>query len=334
MKTNRYPLIIVFFINFLSCEKLIVSDQENNYLDDFEMSWEIIDRNYPLLEYKKIDWDHIYTLYQSRVNDARGDEFLKVLFDLLAELKDAHAGIIFRNGCYVQSYICPRATRDLYAYSPSVVRNYFNKELRLAGDQKIEYEIIEGNIGYIYISTFEGGNWIYEIDQVLNDLKDTKGLIIDVRNNNGGTWYSSDVVISRFLDSPLEHCPHYKHGEELEWPVLEPQGPFQYKNPVVILINGRTLSTAETFTEQMKQISSVTAIGDNTGGAGCSPERFALPSGLEIDVPTLEERRYDGVPMEWNGIPPDILVRQTKENIDKGIDRQLEYAINVLKYNR
>lgn len=45
---------------------------------------------------------------------------------------------------------------------------------------------------------------------------------------------------------------------------------------------------------------------------------------------TTDWRRYDGLPFEWIGVPPDILVQQTKVDIENGIDKQLEYAIDLL----
>ena len=58
---------------------------------------------------------------------------------------------------------------------------------------------------------------------------------------------------------------------------------------------------------------------------------FFLPSGKSIEVGYDDLRRYDGLPWEWLGIPPDIRVVQTEADIFAGRDKQLEYAINMLK---
>jgi len=50
-----------------------------------------------------------------------------------------------------------------------------------------------------------------------------------------------------------------------------------------------------------------------------------------IYVGALDQRRYDGQPWEWLGIPPDIRIEQTEEDIINGRDKQLEFAINMLK---
>jgi len=72
-------------------------------------------------------------------------------------------------------------------------------------------------------------------------------------------------------------------------------------------------------------------IGGTTGGGGGIPEIFILSkSRLRIKIPTRCEMRYDGEFMDWNGIPPDILVSQCKKDIDNGIDKQWDYAITYL----
>jgi carboxyl-terminal processing protease len=99
----------------------------------------------------------------------------------------------------------------------------------------------------------------------------------------------------------------------------------------VLLIDGGCFSACEDFAEMMKHVPSVTAIGDTTSGASGAPQAFALPSGRQINVSTKDIRRYDGLPIEWNGVPPDILVRQTAEDVNMGRDKQLEYAIDFLR---
>ena len=144
------------------------------------------------------------------------------------------------------------------------------------------------------------------------------------------------AVVSRFKTSPLEKPEYYVLGELIPLEPFEPQGDFQYINPVVVLINGVCYSTGDIFPEVMKQISTVTLVGDTTGGGSSgstssAPAEYELPSGKRIFVGTTDWRRYDGLPLEWIGCPPDIRVKQTESDIEAGIDKQLEYSINLLK---
>jgi len=79
------------------------------------------------------------------------------------------------------------------------------------------------------------------------------------------------------------------------------------------------------------------SVGDTTGGGSAGGTISdtglrTLPSGKRIEIGTLDLRRYDGLPWEWLGIPPDIRVVQTEADISAGRDRQLEFAIELLIY--
>jgi C-terminal processing protease CtpA/Prc len=81
----------------------------------------------------------------------------------------------------------------------------------------------------------------------------------------------------------------------------------------------------------MKQVPTAVTIGDTTGGGGGIPEGFPLPSGTTAWIPRKEERRHDGVPIEWNGIPPTTRVANTAADLSRGKDNQLEYAMQLLR---
>ncbi|MBN1273230.1 MAG: hypothetical protein JXB26_13265 [Candidatus Aminicenantes bacterium] len=341
MKIINHLFFILLIVLFFSCENLLINPPDSNQnLEDFEFAWSAINDYYPYLGFKNIDWNSIYTDYRSRAENAKGDEIYQVLHDLLFELRDGHVYYKNHGGGKVYPYIPPRHIKDRHAYSPFVVRKYFDKELLLSFSKTVEYGIIPGNIGYAYLAGFFEDYLINDFPDVLEYLKDTKGLVLDVRIHQGGESDNAFAVISRFITSPLNPPDWYLYDELLDIPLIEPQGPFTYLNPVVVLINGSTFSTGEQFVEIMKQLPQVTVIGDTTAGCSCgqytgkgAPGDYLLPSGKLIHVGTTDLRRYDGLPWEWIGIEPDIRIFQTEEDIRNGIDRQLEYAIIILKEN-
>jgi hypothetical protein len=340
MKIINYILIILIATLLISCGDLIVTSADSNKnIEDFEAAWNRINDVYPYLEFKDINWDSIYTVYRPLTEEARGDEFYLVLGDLLAELKDGHVYYHTDGGGEVYPFYPRRHFRDRHAYSPFIVRKYFDKELRLSESKSVEYEIIPGNIGYAFLSDFHEDYLINEFPGILEYLKNTKGLIIDIRQKRGGSYNNIEAVVSRFISSPMERPGFYVLGEKWDLAPFQPQGPFTYTNPVVVLINGSTYSAGELTTEIMKQLPNVTAVGDTTGGGSAggvsdppnARTKFYLPSGKMIDIGTVDNRRYDGLPWEWLGVPPDIRVVQTEADIKQGIDKQLEYAIDILK---
>ena len=316
---------------------MIVNQAESNLnIEDFEAAWDRVNTVYPYLDYKQINWDSIYTVYKPQAEQAKGDEIYTVLIEMLGELKDMHIHLKTNGGSVISTYLPPRWLKDKYAYDPIIVRNYFDKELIVAGEGRIEYGIIPGNIGYIYMATFDNDYLINYFSEALAFVKNTNSLILDIRHNNGGSYQNLVAVVSRFITSPLEKPEYYVLGEQITLPPFKPQGDFQYVNPIIVLINGVCYSTGDIFPEVMKQISTVTVVGDTTGGGSSgstssAPAEYKLPSGKTIFVGTTDWRRYDGLPYEWIGVPPDILIQQTKEDIEKGIDGQLEHAIDMLK---
>jgi len=257
-----------------------------------------------------------------------------VLRDFLAELKDGHIYYRTKGGGEVYPYYPQRHFKDRHAYNPFIVRKYFDSELRLTESKSVEYEILPENIGYAFISDFHEDYLINEFPGVINYLKNTKGLIIDIRQKRGGSYQNVEAVVSWFISSPLEKPPLYYYGQLADLLPFQLSGSFTYTNPVVILINGSTFSAGELCTEVLKQLPNVTAVGDTTGGGsvGSGDEGlYFLPSGKSMEIGFIDLRRYDNLPWEWLGVPPDIRVVQTEADILAGRDKQLEYAIELLK---
>lgn len=327
--------ILLLLSLLLTCTDLLITEPDTNYnVQDFEAAWNRKNDVYPYLEFKKIDWDSIHSVYRPRFETARGDEFYLVFCDFLAVLKDGHAYYHTKGGGEVYPYYPQRHFKDRHAYSPFVVRKYFDRKLRLTESKSVEYEILPGNIGYAFLSSFQEDYLFNEFPAVLDYLKSTKGLILDIRQKRGGNTLNIEAVVSRFITEPLEKNEMYIQGEKLDLLPYQPQGPFTYTNPVVVLINGSTFSAGEFTTEVLKQLPQVTAVGDTTGGGsvgGSDDDLYFLPSGKSFDVGHIDIRRYDGLPWEWLGIPPDIRVVQTEADIKAGVDKQLEYAIELLK---
>jgi len=341
MNKLKHLFCLALGILTFSCETIFIKPSASNLnMEDFEAAWNRINDVYPFFEFKNINWDSIYTIYHPRVEAARGDEFYLVLHDLLAELKDGHVYYHTDGGGEVYPFYPQRHFKDRHAYSPFVVRKYFDKALFLTVSETVEYGILPDNIGYIFLAGFHDDYLKNEFPAILEYLKNTKGLIIDIRQKRGGSSKNVEAVVTRFMTESLEWPNVYCLGELIDIPLFQPKGPFAYTNPVVVLINGSTFSAGELTTEILKQLPNVTVVGDTTGGglgsgSSCPSEKsisaFKLPSGKLISTPTGYFEGYDGQQIEWLGVPPDIRVEQTEEDIISGRDKQLEYAINMLK---
>ncbi|MEW6194915.1 MAG: S41 family peptidase [Bacteroidota bacterium] len=337
MKQKNFIPVLFIVILVIGCSDLFITSPDDSFnVMDFEAAWNAVNNVYPLLEYKKIDWNEVYNRYCEKVFNSTED-FSKILFDMMRELKDPHVILSNKGMGLIIPYPGIRLQRDFDAFSPILVRKYFDKGLKYACREKVEYEILQENIGYIRIATFNGEGLMDDFDFVLDQMLNTKGLIIDVRKNNGGKLENVNKIVGRFISQPMTNLKAYRKNNipiEMD-PILPITNKTLYNKPVVVLINGSTLSSGELFAEYMRQLNFVTLIGDTTNGAACSDNYeeiegdYILPSGRYIKIGNSFVLRYDGIPIEWNGIPPDILVRQTKADINAGRDKQLEHAIEL-----
>ncbi len=305
-------------------------------LEDFESAWSHIDSIYPLFDFKKIDWDSIHTVYRERIEQSGDNDFFAVVMDVVGELKDGHANVYTESGVKFRPYTPPRLLRDEEAFDLDVVRTYSGQPLLTTGNSTIHYEFVSDSIGYVYFATFGNDlrNHVNDIDKVIDYFSQARGVIIDVRNNRGGGSAVYDPIIARFLASPLKTESAVSVMGTRPPYTIAPQGSRQYTGPIVILINGSCFSATEVFAGRMRQLDYVSLVGDTTAGGGMSSNgdaRHFLPSGGSIRINYEAILRVDGEPIEWNGVPPDIRIVQTKTDIDKEQDKQLEFAVDFLK---
>jgi hypothetical protein len=314
------------------CSDLVVTESDRPDMSaDIETTWSIVHTVYPFLEMKRIDWDSVHTVYQPLAGRARGDEILPTLLGMLSGLHDGHISLILTSGRQLSTCRVPRSQRDASLFDPLIVRGYTSQELTVSSDKQMEYGVLAGNIGYIRLTTFVRGSWTSEFPVALEFLRNTNGLVVDIRHNGGGSTNVADEIISRFIDVPVAYPFFYSMGQLQPTMFVQPAGPFRYAQNVVVLTNGVCFSSAEYFAEMMKQVPAVTAIGDTPGGGGGIPSEYSLPSGAQVLIPRGEYRRHDGIPIEWNGIPPDIRIANTEAEVRQGKDSQLEYALQVLR---
>lgn len=328
----------IIFIGMISGCTLINEPETYNYdtRKILDLTCSTIKDNYPYLSFKHINIDSLHSFYSNRLSNYKGDRVYNLLYDLLYELKDGHVTLYTNGGFPIIPYIPKRFLKDRYSYDPVIARNYFKEPLKLAAENKIEYGILENNIGYVYISTMGIGNrdWILSFTYVISKLIGTKGLILDVRDNGGGSDVITEFIVSHFLIEPIESLIWVdSHGKESERHLLNPRNSNTYFNKVIILQNGLCFSATEGFINVMRELPNVITLGDTTGGGSGNPKNYEITDNLTIRLSTYMQLTYQRKQIEWNGIEPDILIGQTKEDLEKGRDLQLEAAIKYLKLN-
>jgi carboxyl-terminal processing protease len=342
MKKRSYYLALAILALFPSCDIMLLQDSPNdNAVSNFEVLWGEFDAKYGLFQTKNINWDSIYSIYRPRLDEtSSNEEFYSVVVEIFDLLNDSHVALVPSNPkfpFYVSGILGSKDTID--DFSLNVVKtNYLN-------DQGFEdviftYGLLENNIGYIYIQRFgiNARDLKKPLDNILDKLKETKGIVIDVRGGYGGADLAGQYIASRFTKKSIPYMktrvksgPGKDNFTDYEVWNINPEGANPYINQIVILTNRFTVSARETFCLAMKVLPQVTFVGDTTTGAFSDQINRELPNGWGYALSIGEWIDANGVTYEGAGIPPDVVIQNEKQDVLDGIDDALEEAIAMLK---
>lgn len=334
MYINKPNILIgfIFAILFSSCIKDDLYNKSGSNIDNFNLLWKTIDESYCYFEYKNIDWDSVKNVYKQQVsNDMSKYDFFNVCKDMLKELKDGHVNLI--SDFNVMTY------KDFFFDYPQnfnntiVERNYLGKDFIYAN--WIKAKKIK-NIGYLRYSSFMDIVRTKNIKEAIFQLGSIDGLIIDIRDNQGGALSMVDTIVSNFCQKETivgylryKEGPRHNDFSDFYAKKIKPISHVTYTGNIVVLTNRKVFSAANEFVSAMSCLDNVTIIGDKTGGGGGAPFTSELYNGWQV----LNSRNplYDRNKKQIEfGIEPDIHVDMNKDDEYNGIDSIIEYAINYL----
>ena len=333
---KKISLIILFSALLLSSCMNEPTQQPNTYKGNFEALWQIIDTKYCYLDYKHINWDSIHTVYGTRVDTVKNDySFFNLMGNMLNELKDGHVNLysdfnISRYWKWFQDYPAN--------FSTTLITNsrYLGTNYMIAGGFHYA-KINNGTIGYMYYEDFSDGFSDTNVAYIMRYFSSCKGLIIDVRNNGGGSLdYSKQLASYFFKEETVTGYMRHKTGDghsDLSEPVdikTPASKNVQWQLPVAVLTNRKAYSATNDFVNRMKQAPNAIIVGDKTGGGGGLPLSSELPNGWLIrfsSSPMYDATMHD---TEW-GIDPDVRDSIKVADQAKGIDTIIERAITLLK---
>lgn len=200
----------------------------------------------------------------------------------------------------------------------------------------IKSEILQNNIGYIKVSSFDD-DCAKEFKQTYNELNKSnklKGLIIDLRNNGGGIVDEALDMVDLILDKDkIELISINKKGEE---EIKKSKSNPVINVPIVVLVNDNTASASEIFAAALKENGKATIVGEKTYGKGVIQELISLRDGSGIKVTIEEYLTPNRNKINKVGITPDkeVTLPDTVTsiyNIEKTEDTQLQEAIKLFK---
>ena len=256
------------------------------------------------------------------------DEFARVLTeDLRSVSKDKHIRVV-HDPDMVRN-IRVREGKSEEERKKELEKRIEGERQRNFGFQKIE--LLEGNVGYLDLRYFSGVKPSGETAvAAMNLLSNANAIIIDLRKNGGGNPSMIQLLSSYFLEDYTHLNSFENRGEDsLQqfWTLPYVPGRSMYETDLYVLTSRRTISGAEEFTYNMKNLERATVIGETTGG-GAHPGGFQIAThDFLVWVPTgravnpITKTNWEG-----KGIEPHISLPQ-EDALDKAHAMALEKLI-------
>lgn len=215
------------------------------------------------------------------------------------------------------------------------------------GTPSMSFRVEEGNIGLLTVGSFQNSDFDRAyFDGLYDEILKTDALIIDIRNNSGGNSLHADYLISHFIhqpipqgtwSSPMYIAAHASWNYPREWyvqtpdPVLPVKEKEIYKNPIVLLVNATTFSSAENFCVLFRGAKRGKIIGTPTGGSTGNPVFIDLGFGFGCCICTKHELDTEGNEFVGIGIQPDILAEEDIDTFLDNGDSVMEKALDFLR---
>ena len=205
--------------------------------------------------------------------------------------------------------------------------------------ESVKGEMLEGNIGYIQISTFSDEEVSNKFTAKLNELKESgmEKLILDLRGNPGGYLDKCVEIASNFI--PEGELITYTIDKYDNKQVALSQGGDTIGMPLVVLVDGGSASASEVVTGALKDQGVATIVGTTTFGKGIVQQLipFIESNGETGGLKVTTSKYYcpNGENIHGTGIAPDITVELSEEvlsqDYSRDIDPQFQKALEIIR---
>lgn len=178
----------------------------------------------------------------------------------------------------------------------------------------VEGKILDSNVGYLKVTDFSDNT----VDLVKKELasfdgNNVKKIVIDMRNNGGGTLKSAVDMLNLFVtEGPVVYVDYATGKEDIYKSELKEQ-----KYEIAVLINEGSASATEVFAGAVKYKDEGVIVGTKSFGKGVVQTLYPLVDGSGVKFTTAEYFSIDKTPVHKIGITPDITVENEKIDLSK-----------------
>jgi len=199
--------------------------------------------------------------------------------------------------------------------------------------QSVKSEIIDENIGYIRLTSFND-NSSDQIEKQIKKLKKDKNVnsfILDLRNNPGGLLSQAIKISDFFLENgEIVSTKSRKKSENRKW--FAKKGDITDGKTLLVLINYGSASASEIVAGALKDHKRAIIVGENSFGKGSVQSIIPLKNRGAIRLTVAKYYLPSGKSISEVGVRPDIEVNEEGDDfrIKTDTDNQLNYAIKLL----
>lgn len=337
MKHATCVIITAALLSLAVLPSVAAAQPQPSPVEIFEQAGQTFNTNYPYFDHHGVDWDAIYRVYRPQVTERTTDaELFDVLSHMLGHLNDGHINLSNGRMTFNAGAIHGKKMTD---FSEALVRTkYLANKFEAKQDSNLICGWLSDDIGYLRIRRWKQKHQVGAIvDSILSELKTASGVIVDVRANTGGNAFAAEAIADRFADRKRLYAKNYPKrgpGHDSLFPpryaYIEPAGPVQYTGPIVVLQHLCSESATEEFIMAMRVLPHATMIGDITSGCFGNYYTDELPNGWTIGMPWSYETDQNDRCWVGVGLPPDLRVVNSEEDIAAGKDHALEFAMTLI----
>ncbi|MBX7220071.1 MAG: hypothetical protein K1Y36_09000 [Blastocatellia bacterium] len=182
-------------------------------------------------------------------------------------------------------------------------------------------------VGYVKFNLFFG-DVFDQFKRAVEEFKDTKALIIDVRGNPGGAGQLS-TSIAALLNESDGSLGKSQYRFQTQDYLYTGTGKNAYQGKILILVDELSASTAEVFTAGLQENGRVQVLGTPTAGAVLPSLMLPLPTGGALQYVVANFKTPQGTRLEGTGVKPNLEVHLQRKSLLAGTDDVLQQALLV-----
>lgn len=195
--------------------------------------------------------------------------------------------------------------------------------------ETVTYEMLGDDVGYIAVSEFEEktfGQYKKAIEAL--NAKGMKGLIVDLRNNPGGSLSAVCEMADYMVPEGLVVYTEDKNGEKTEYKSTAQD---VFDKPLVVLVNGNSASASEIFAGAIQDHKIGMIVGTQTYGKGVVQSIYDLKDGTCVKLTVSEYFTPNGRTIHKEGVTPDVVIEYKYDEKNPSKDNQRDKAVEIIK---